>query len=116
MVSKSRQLVKPRRGGFAERSAPLRRFVGRRIVVSDAPAWRAPLRSLRVAASRVSMSRGDRLAAPEHEVGLRRLAAGGLHQGRDLPAVVVRVSEQLCENIFDAVAEVPAVQAAILEL
>jgi hypothetical protein len=45
--------------------------------------------------------RGDRLAAPEDEVGLDRLAAGGADQRRDLAPVVQGMAVELGQHVGD---------------
>ena len=57
----------------------------------------------------------DGFPAPVDEVGDGWLAAGGLHQGRDLAAVMPGVPEELGKDVLDRAAEPPRIKALVLE-
>src|SRR3972149_2418058 len=58
----------------------------------------------------------DRPAFPEEIVRDRGLTAQGAYQGGDLSAVIPRMSEELGEQVLDAIAVPATFQAAVVEL
>lgn len=53
--------------------------------------------------------------APEDQIGDGGFAAGGADEHRDLAAVIPRMAEQLCKDVFHAIAESAGIEAFILE-
>src|SRR2546428_9521625 len=61
------------------------------------------------------IGRPDRFSTPEYKICNRRFGAHRANQCRNLPSVIPRVTEQLCEYVFNAAAKTRAVVSLVLE-